>query len=561
MGGGVLTRVFSLGRQALWLVLCGMLGAVPVRSQETGDITVQLRNIDATEALKVLADKGGLNLAISAKVQGRVSLFLEGVSVRQALDVLVESSGLAYVERDGVIQVFAAQEYEERFGRPFRDRSASRIFALKHAQATVLQQALLQLKSPQGKLAVDKASNSVLVVDQPEIIENMAAVVERFDAPLTHRAFALRHGALAEIATAAEKALSEAGRLEIDAPRNRLLVWDIPSKVEALEEVVAAYDQPARTKTRRFLLDYAAAAEVGRLLEAEATEGVGVVRVDTARHSVVVTDLPARLKRMEALVAALDLRPQQVRIEAKIVQVVLKDQYKLGIDWEYMSSKLNGLNIASRLLTLGEGDPATTLRSGVLAEDNYQVLLEALEEVGNTNVYSTPRITAMDGTEAKILVGSTVPYKTIDTRESNGVLTRFEEVTLVDVGVQLTVVPRISRDGFVEMRIAPRVSSVLQFQDGVPVVETSEAETVLLARDGATVVLAGLIEDDTKETRKGIPLLVRLPLLGRLFSSTDVSTDKSELVFFLTPRIVTGEGDFDEVGRFEGKDWKSGEKD
>jgi len=135
-----------------------------------------------------------------------------------------------------------------------------------------------------------------------------------------------------------------------------------------------------------------------------------------------------------------------------------------------------------------------------------------------------------------------VPYKTVDTRESTGIVTQFERVTMVSVGVKLAVTPRISREGFVRMHIRPEVSSVVSFTDNIPVVETSEAETEVLIQEGATIILAGLIEEDQKETLKGIPLLVKIPLLGELFSSTNVTLDKSELVFLLTPRIVSDEG-------------------
>jgi len=285
---------------------------------------------------------------------------------------------------------------------------------------------------------------------------------------------------------------------------------------------------------------YAAVEDLGLIVEGNLTQE-GRVQSDERSNSFIVTDVPEAIAMVKMILSHLDRPKQQVLIEAKIMQVVLRDQYKLGIDWQFVAKKMDGLSVTSqfRILPAGEG---TTLTSGVLARDDYTTLLEMLEEVGKVNVLSTPRITVTDGTKAKILVGSTIPYKTVDSRESDGVLSRFEKVTMVDVGVKLYVTPHISHEGFIQMHVQPEVSSSLTSVDGIPVVETSQAETDVLVKDGASIIIAGLIKDDVKETVKGIPLISRIPLLGRLFSSTEWTKEKTELAIFMTCRIVSGEG-------------------
>ncbi|OGG51577.1 MAG: hypothetical protein A3F84_06440 [Candidatus Handelsmanbacteria bacterium RIFCSPLOWO2_12_FULL_64_10] len=520
------------------LVLTGWGG---MADAATPRITLQLQGADVVEALKVLAEKGGLNIVIGPNVQGRVNMFVENVSVGEALDVIVESGGLAYTEERGILQVMTAKDYEQRYGRIFRGRVET--FRVSHAQANALQQALLQLKSEGGKLSVDGRTNSLVVMDHPEVIAQMEAVLQRLDVPSVMRVVPLKHIAVSVMASVVQKMLSPGGKMEADPAQNQIIIWDIESNVDHVVDLIQKYDQTPFVETRVFALNYASAEEVSAQVQKELTQGVGVVRADPKTHSLIVTDLPDRLALISRIVGALDAQRKQVLIEAKIVQVALKDQYKLGVDWEYITKKANGLQVTSHLLTLAQGDKGARVTSGVLARDNYTALMEMLQEVGKTNVLSTPRVTVVDGTEAKILVGSTVPYKTVDSREDNGVLNRFERVTLVEVGVKLYVTPRIAQDGFIQMRIHPEVSSVLTFSEGIPVVETSQADTEVRVKEGATIIIAGLIKDDVKQTVKGVPLVSRIPLLGKLVSSTDVSKEKTELAIFLTPRIVSGEGE------------------
>jgi len=150
------------------------------------------------------------------------------------------------------------------------------------------------------------------------------------------------------------------------------------------------------------------------------------------------------------------------------------------------------------------------------------------------------------GTEVLPLIGSKEVYFSQTQSQSSVTTTTAESVNYVDVGVKLNVTPTITEDDFVIMKIRPEVSSVREtavspLGSRVPVVETSEAETVVKVKDNAMVMIAGLMKDETRSTRNQFPFLGKLPFLRWFFGNTENEKKKIELAIFLTPHIITGD--------------------
>jgi type II secretory pathway component GspD/PulD (secretin) len=286
----------------------------------------------------------------------------------------------------------------------------------------------------------------------------------------------------------------------------------------------------------------------------------GEVLVDERANSLILVDLPEVIDRMEKVIGEIDKRDRQVLIEAKIIQVILNKEFKMGIDWEYVFSDINNHKVGGKIKgdfnILGESSFGTTFGIGTLDANDYTALIKVLQTVGTTDLLSTPRITVINNQEARILVGTKEAYVTTTTTTSgSGVITTAEEVTFVDVGVKLFVTPTISTDNFIRMKIKPEVSSVdreiiTSEGNSIPIVRTSETETTVLVKDGVTIVIAGLIEDKKLDTRNKVPLLGDIPLLGYFFRSTSKQKTKTDLVVFLTPHIVTGAIATEETGKY-----------
>jgi len=186
-----------------------------------------------------------------------------------------------------------------------------------------------------------------------------------------------------------------------------------------------------------------------------------------------------------------------------------------------------------------------------MGSGDVNVLIQILKTIGDTNLLSSPRVTAINNQEAKILIGKSQPYATNTVTQTTGTATTGTDIKFIDVGVKLYVTPTITRDGFVTMKIRPEVSSSTTNylygpvpQTAVPIVETTQAETSISIKDGTTIIIGGLIKDERSDTVNKIPLLGDIPILKTAFSNTDKRVQKQELVILLTPHIITGDTDY-----------------
>ncbi|MDD5423553.1 MAG: TonB C-terminal domain-containing protein [Candidatus Omnitrophica bacterium] len=309
------------------------------------------------------------------------------------------------------------------------------------------------------------------------------------------------------------------------------------------------------TVTKIFELRYAKAADMKTKISDTMTKGAGTVQIDERTNKIMVTDLTRKMGEIEEMVIAFDDKLQQVLIESKIVQITLDDKYKLGVDWQSVLNKLTKeINVANtfELATAATGmNPGLQIMVGALnSGQEYAMMIQALKEVGDANLLSSPRITALNNQEAKILIGTSQPYATNTVTQGTSTSTTATNLSFIDVGVKLYVTPTINKDGFVTMKIKPEVSSKSgDYTYGspatlVPVVSTTQAETSVTVKDGTTIVIAGLIKDERTNTVNKVPIIGDIPLIGLMFKKTDKEVKKQELVIFLTPHIITGEYDY-----------------
>lgn len=509
--------------------------AAPSRGMEER-VSLDLRSTEVTDALKYLATKGGFNMALSKNVSGRVNLFLTDVPIRDVFDLILRSNELALDRQGDVYNIMTEAEYRALYGRKFSDLRRVKTFRLQYAVPQQAFNLLDTLKSELGRLLVDEDSGTVMVMDTSERLEKM-------------------------------------------------------------EEALNVLEQGGMIRV--FDLKYAKAKEVEeRLKDQLELPKLGFIRADERTGQVIVKTFPDRMKDVESLVAALDRKTREVLINARIIKVTLTNQLNTGIDWSavFTNLKFHGLDApnnetgspdfrtavsgtapsevpAVRRLPFinsfifGEKVQLGSLLFGTVARDGYE-LFRYLETIGQTKVISSPRLLVTENQEAKIHVGTREAYVTTTTTTGQSTSTTAEEIEFIDVGIQLTVTPRITSDGYVSMKIKPEVSSVvetLQTPSGnaIPIVDTSTAETSVLVKDGATVIIGGLRKNQKAYSNDQVPFLARIPILGEFFRQRDKDDELSELVVFITPHIVNGDmlmtGDEDEftAGIKERKDYPS----
>ena len=186
-----------------------------------------------------------------------------------------------------------------------------------------------------------------------------------------------------------------------------------------------------------------------------------------------------------------------------------------------------------------------TFQIGTLSSDDYQATLEMLESNSNTEVLSSPRVVVIDNHEANILVGSEEPYITTSTDPDTGWV--YEETKFKSVGLKLVVTPKIDEDNYITMIVHPEVSTARRVAevDNALAIDTTQADTTMMVRDGETIVLGGLMKDTKSTTEKKIPFLGDIPILGWFFRSTEKEVKKTEILIFITPHILTNENRVD----------------
>ncbi len=244
-----------------------------------------------------------------------------------------------------------------------------------------------------------------------------------------------------------------------------------------------------------------------------------------------------------------DEQSRQVLITGEIIEVYVDDRFQSGIDWEkiFKSVNMDNLDFAGKFPVTPALSSYGKISMGTLAKDHYNIVMQMLSEYGSTKTVNRPRIVAVNKEEAKILVGTREAYVTSTQSQSESSTVTSENVQFIDVGLKLVVIPTIGSDGFITMKIKPEVSSVkrnLTTNAGniIPIVQTSQSESIVKVKDGQTLIIAGLFKPEDIDNSSGWPGLSRLPVLGYLFSTKTKESKKTELVIFITPTIITGAG-------------------
>lgn len=250
---------------------------------------------------------------------------------------------------------------------------------------------------------------------------------------------------------------SSIGKVIIDDPTNTLIVIDIPEKIKEMEEIVKQIDKSLKTEV--FQLNYLAAEELEKKVSDVLTKEVGSIKIDAASNKIVVVDYPDKLAGIEKMISAFDEKPLQVLINAKIVELTPSKNFYSGINWEYWMKKyFQTTGTFSSPITT---DKITfgTHETSAKQEGKYGGTLQFLQMFGETKVLSTPRILVLNNQEAKILVGTRDAYITSTVSEVGQSAVTSQSVNFIDTGVKLYVTPTINKKGYIILKIKPEISS------------------------------------------------------------------------------------------------------
>lgn len=489
-----------------------------------GRITLDLRNIDVVDALKFLSVKTGINIITTKSVAGRVTLMVQDAPIQDVFDIMLRSNNLAFDKKGEIYNVMTQEEYKALYGRNFYDVRKVKVFYLKYAIPEQAFSLLDMLKSDVGRVLVDPESGNVLVIDSEE-------------------------------------------------------------KIKVIERVLQEFEEKNMVKV--FKLNYAKAKDIEEALKTQLdSKKVGSIKSDERDNQVMIQTLPSRMEQIERLIKELDQKTKEIIIDINVVQIKLSDESGEGVQWE----GLFDLGLGSGLSYLGStpfasvqassdtwrsrkatydavggvgsyGFSGTTtnyssgtpkigtqeMHLGVInGHQDFDTIFKYLQTVGKTKIMSNPKIAVVNNQEAKIHVGQKEAYVTTTTTTGQTTNTISEQVTFVDVGAIISVVPNINSDGYVTLKIKAEISSVIDTlitptKNQIPIIDTSLAETTVMVKEGSTVFIGGLRKEQNVETTEQTPILSKLPVLGHLFRSKSKEKACTELLIILTPKLISGD--------------------
>lgn len=274
--------------------------------------------------------------------------------------------------------------------------------------------------------------------------------------------------------------------------------------------------------------------------------------VDETTNALIIRSYPRDYKFVLETIKKLDLYPKQVLIEVFLAEVTLDESTKYGLEFsKFTDSFTRGGDLYKWSLGMGgtatPADFTSGVRYAIEATDKLTAAVHASATDNRLKVISSPHLLASNNKEAKIQIGTAQPIltNTYTTGVTTGTTTGVVEGTIEykDVGIILTVTPRISDGGLVTMDISLEDSAVslsaLGSLNNVPVFTKKTAKTTLSIMEGQTIVIGGMIEDSKTANKSGVPLLSKIPLLGALFGYHDYGNKKTEFLLLLTPHIIT----------------------
>jgi type IV pilus assembly protein PilQ len=273
----------------------------------------------------------------------------------------------------------------------------------------------------------------------------------------------------------------------------------------------------------------------------------GKIRLNLATNQLIITDITSKLDSLNQTLADIDKTPQQVRIETRLIDVSHNDLNNLGVVWTTsgLNVKVPGGLYQGGKTVLSQADYSNAGTSSTLSNGQFTfgfaqrgasitATIDALIRETKAKVIANPSITTLNSVEARITIGTKYPIRE-QTQTSTGTL---ETTRFVDVGTTLRVTPKINADGTIQLKVHPEVSSVASTVDAGPVITTREADTTVIVNDGETLIIAGLLQTEDNLNKSRIPILGSIPFIGKLFSSQDKDKDQKELVIFMTPQII-----------------------
>lgn len=530
-------------------------GLVPMR--------FDFQNAPLGDVIRAVAQTIGVNVALGDIPDKRVSFTTAApVPPRElpgVLESLLETNGLVIVQHGSVAQVYPVEKApatgQMRFGLDFPDPPplgiVSQLVPLTAIGADEGAAALTRIAGPAARIEAVPRSNALLITDRGVNVARYLQLLRKLDetpageSGLRTYVVPLKYSNAEDLA----RSLAQLFGLTVSGSSTRTL--DDASLSRSLDVF-----RQREMDTFRQRSELTAAVPTAPTIQAADSQagptrpgalvGQTTVVPHAPSNALLIRTAPPNYPLLEETIKALDVRPSQVLFEVTVAEITLGKGDQWGIDWHEVGGSVE--------TTFGDPDAADSAKASTLVSrivslgsNNVRAVLNAISSTSNVRVLSTPELLATNNREARVLVGSRVPF--ISSQRLGNDIAVDRAVQYENVGTQLTIIPTINEDDYVSVQVLQEVSTLttqtVAAALNAPVISTREASTRAVIRNGQTVVIAGLIGDNTETRESGIPFLRDIPLLGFLFKNRSVTNNRTELAIFMTPHLVREDADAD----------------
>ncbi|GAA4823297.1 type II secretion system protein D [Marinicella pacifica] len=582
-----------------WLIF-SLTAAAQQKEQPTH--TLNLQDTDIRLLVETISDMTGKNFVVDPEVQGKITVISsQPIPEDEVYDLflsVLSVNGYTTEEQGNVIKILPLSKsnpmYAQTDGHP--DDMMTRIFRIEHMSADDVTQVIKSI-NPKAKIIANADGNMLIVSDKRSHLDKMKSLIDNIDlqSDSAIELMALQHANARDVAETLTQLLDTGNNLGpqtkivADSRTNTLVVSANPALKNKIQGIIQELDQPLQTNTQAQVvyLKYASADNLVPILTTlansqqgeESTDNSISIQAHNETNSLVIKAPPAVYRNIEQAIAKLDIRRQQVLVEAIIAEVSVDNSKELGVDWyapiagDGDDGLVGGSFTGSQLPNLGADDPLDvfgSLLSGGLnlgylnfgigndGENQFKFggLLRAISTDGNNNILSTPSVVTLNHQEASLSVGQEVPfvtgqYSATGNADSSGSPNPFTTIQREDVGLSLTVTPHINEGGQIVVDIAQEISSIdPNATTAVDIVTKKRTlNTSVMIPDNSVLVLGGLIDDSVQESIKKVPLLGDIPLIRNLFRTKKRTRVKRNLMIFIHPQILHTDGHQEAITR------------
>lgn len=518
----------------MWLGTALVLLLTMTNAVGAQELSFYFENASYRDIFTTIGEFAGLSVLIDDGVSGSGTVEIKNRSLEEALDLVAELSGCTYSITDSSLLVglkSTVEQYEKR---------SIRLVTVKHVEPQTLVEMLSRIFADIETYVQENGiivlNGTVSVLDEAEILINDLDRPRRTYSEteqtvldvLRQLAFNLDLNLIALSEFDEKIVITDLGSMDPDTVIEQLKkVVDIEIEFKD-DSMIAARKEPEVVvdpdKIKVYRLNHtepqAAARMIGLILPSDR------IQIDESTKSVMIRAKDYEIAQVDQFILEYDQPLTQVLLEVWIQEMSSDALNVFGIEW---NPNFEGF-------VLSENRDSGSKSYVELTWEPWEVAfaLRALEDSGQVKILASPKIATLSGQEANIFVGDRVPIVLRDDEDN-------ERIEFLESGINLRVLPRVSDDGYITIAVRPEVSTFSFIEgDSYPQIRTREAETIIRVKDGQPVLIGGLLQEQEVESTNSVPILSNLPILGRLFTKTSKSTEKTEMSIFLVPHVVDG---------------------